>query len=236
MNNKYKVKLINKYQLAASTVAFEIEKPEAFIFMPGQTVDIGLLNSMDLATEDRKKIFAIASAPSEKNLLFITKLTGSLYKKNLDQLTNNDKLEITGPYGVFKIHENVTAPAVFLAGGIGISPFRSMIIDDKDHDFPHRMTLFFSNKDHQQIPFHYTFSNISHAHFQYIPTITEKTKGWQGEVGRINNRLIRKYIINIAEPYYYVAGPKQMVDSMKKMLLGLGVAMDHIKQSIFIGY
>ncbi|EKD22980.1 MAG: hypothetical protein ACD_83C00129G0001 [uncultured bacterium] len=236
MNNKYQVKLINKYQLATGTVAFEIEKPEAFIFAPGQTIDVSLLHSTDLEIKERKRIFAIASSPLEKNLLFITKMTHSLFKQKLDNLKINGTLEVAGPYGIFKIQENAQVPAVFIAGGVGIAPFRSMVINDKDRDFPHRITLFFSNKDSQKVPFHYTFSNISHAHFQYVPTISGQTTDWQGEVGRINRQMIQKYILNFTEPIYYLAGPKQMVESMKKMILGLGVSADHIKQSIFIGY
>lgn len=236
MNNKYQVKLINKYQLATGTVAFELQKPEAFVFVPGQTLDVSLLNSTDLDIKERKRIFAIASSPLEKNLLFITKMTDSVFKQKLNNLKMNDFLEVAGPYGIFKIHEDAQVPAVFIAGGIGIAPFRSMIINDKDHDFPHRTLLFFSNKDNQKIPFHYTFSNINHAHFKYVPTITGQAVDWQGEVGRINNQMIRKYIINLTEPIFYLAGSKQMVESMKKMILGLGVAADNIKQSIFIGY
>lgn len=236
MNNKYQVKLINKYQLATGTVAFEIQKPGAFIFVPGQTLDVSLLNSIDVDIKERKRIFAIASSPLEKNLLFITKLTDSLFKQKLDKLTINDSLEIAGPYGIFKISEDARVPAVFIAGGIGIAPFRSMVINDKDHDFPHRITLFFSNKDSQKIPFHYTFSNINHAHFQYVPTITDQIADWQGEVGRINSQIIRKYVLNFTEPIYYLTGSKQMVESMKKMILGLGLSADKIKQSIFVGY
>lgn len=236
MNNKYQVKLINKYQLATGTVAFEIQKPEAFIFVPGQTLDVSLLDSTDLDIKERQRIFSIASSPLEKNLLFITKITDSLFKQKLDNLKINDSLEVGGPYGIFKIHENAQIPAVFIAGGIGIAPFRSMIINDKDHDFPHRILLFFSNKDSQKILFHFTFSNINHAHFQYIPTITDQAADWQGEVGRINSQMIQKYILNLTEPIYYLAGSKQMVESIKKMILGLGVSADRIKQSIFIGY
>lgn len=234
-DNKFQVKLINKHQIAQDAVAFEIEKPDSFRFVPGQTIDVALNQLPQFDPKVNKRIFSIASAPSEKNLMFATKLTGSIYKKALNKIKINDNLGIDGPYGVFKLHRDAKSPAVLIAGGIGITPFRSMILDARDHDFPHQIWLFYSNSNNP-IPFHYTISNINHAHFKYIPTITGNAESWYGEVGRINSQLIRKYIINVFEPFYYLAGPSKMVEAIKKMLLGLGVLPDHVKQSIFIGY
>jgi ferredoxin-NADP reductase len=228
--------LINKHFLDENTIAFEIEKPDSFNFIAGQTIDISLTDNELSDPKGNKRIFSIASSPSEKNLLFATRLSGSVFKNKLNSIKINDQLEIAGPFGAFKLHPDVTIPAVFIAGGIGITPFRSMILAAQDHDFPHKIFLFFSNNDSEKIPFHYTFSNINHAHFQYIPTITDKAERWTGEVGRIDSDLIRKYFLNVNEPIYYLAGPNQMVNSMKKMILGFGVPPDHIKQSIFIGY
>lgn len=234
VNNQFQVKLINKHLIAEDAVAFEIEKPDSFRFVPGQTIDVTINYLSQSDSKSNKRIFSIASAPSEKNLMFAIKLTDSTYKKELNKIKINDNLEIAGPHGVFKLHRDTKSPAVFIAGGIGITPFRSMILDEKDHDFPHRIWLFYSNSNNP-IPFHYTISNINHAHFKYIPTITGDAGNWHGEVGRINDQLIRKYIINIFEPIYYLAGPSKMVEAMKKMLHGLGVLPDHVKQSIFIG-
>ena len=137
------------------------------------------------------------------------------------------------------IDKNDKRPLVFIAGGIGITPFLSIIRDQKHKNFPRRITLFYSNRRPEDTTFKKELESIQHNNFQLICTITnlaESKKKWTKETGRISAGLIKKYITDIKEPVYYIVGLLEMVADMRKMLIDLEVGEEQIKIESFGGY
>jgi ferredoxin-NADP reductase len=143
--------------------------------------------------------------------------------------------------GSFTLHKNSAKPAVFLAGGIGITPFSS-IVRQADYDrAPHKLYLFYSNRRAEDGCFIDVLQNLqkTNPNFSFIATITDVpglNKTWNGETGRINRDMLSKYLDDLRGPIYYIAGPPAMVGGMRKMLVESGVDEDDIRTDEFAGY
>jgi ferredoxin-NADP reductase len=143
--------------------------------------------------------------------------------------------------GSFTLHKNSAKPAVFLAGGIGITPFSS-IVRQADHDHaPHELYLFYSNRRPEDAPFIEVLQNLekTNPNFSFIATMTNMAhskKTWNGETGRINKEMLSKYLNDLRGPIYYIAGPPAMVNGLRKMLVASNVDEDDIRSDEFAGY
>jgi ferredoxin-NADP reductase len=143
--------------------------------------------------------------------------------------------------GSFTLHQNVTKPAVLLAGGIGITPFRSMIHDITARNPPRSIWLFYSNNCPEEAAFlddlHTVASTVPTFHF--VPTMTSRAESkplWRGETGRIDREMMKRHLTDLHGPVYYVAGPPGMVTAMREMLVAAGVDEDDIRSEEFSGY
>jgi ferredoxin-NADP reductase len=143
--------------------------------------------------------------------------------------------------GSFTLHKNSGKPAVFLAGGIGITPFIS-ILRQTDHDrLPHRVHLFYSNRRPEDTPFLETLQMLekSNPSFHLVCTMTQMLQSkmeWKGETGLINQEMLTKHLTSLQGPIFYVAGPPAMLAGMRQMLVGTNVAEDDIRTEDFAGY
>ena len=124
----YIVQLKNREEVAHGTMAFHFEKPTGFEFKPGQSVDVTLLDPPPMDAEGAIRTFSIASAPYENELVVATRMRDTSFKRVFATLPLGTEMKLEGPSGSFTLHKNAAKPAVFLAGGIGITPFRSMEI------------------------------------------------------------------------------------------------------------
>jgi len=125
-------------------MAFQFEKPPGFDFKPGQSVDVTLLNPPETDAEGNVRTFSIASAPFEDQLRFATRMRDTAFKRSLKKMPLGTVVNMDSAMGSFTLHKNSAKPAVFLAGGIGITPFSS-IVRQADHDHaPHKLYLFYS--------------------------------------------------------------------------------------------
>src|SRR5262249_60368327 len=115
--------------VAEGTMAFRFDKPAGFIHRAGQTLDFTLIDPPETDAEGNTRTFSIASAPDDAEIAIATRMRGSAFKRVLGSVPLGTKVGAEGPFGSFTLHNNVSKPGVFLAGGIGITPFRSMIRD-----------------------------------------------------------------------------------------------------------
>ena len=233
----YQVNLESKQEIAFQTNSFIFSKPSDFNYQAGQFVNICLTG---LDKKDQKRAMSLASSPNDNYLMIAMRMTNSAFKAKIDSLPLGSQIAIEGPLGEdLIIDKNDKRPLVFIAGGIGITPFLSIIRDQKHKNFPRRITLFYSNRRPEDTTFKKELESIQHNNFQLICTITnlaESKKKWTKETGRISAGLIKKYITDIKEPVYYIVGLLEMVADMRKMLIDLEVGEEQIKIESFGGY
>src|SRR5512136_3111212 len=142
----YRVRLLDKTEIAEGTLAFSVEKPEGFQFTAGQAAELMLLDPPETDDEGNFRTFSIVAAPSEGVLTFATRLRDTAFKRVLRRMAPGAAIQVDGPFGSFNLHKNRDKPAVFLAGGIGITPFMSMIRDATRSADPRLLYLFYSNR------------------------------------------------------------------------------------------
>jgi ferredoxin-NADP reductase/nitrite reductase/ring-hydroxylating ferredoxin subunit len=198
--------------------------------------------------------FTISSSPTENFIMFSTRIRDSPYKKRLSTLEKSTKVKVRGPEGQFVLHQDYTKPAVFLSGGIGVTPFRSMIKYATDMQLPIKIIMFDSNRNRNNIIFKKEFDEWAslNKNLKIIYTISEKdqndeqssslstaTDDWKGEYGRINKAMILKYVdINVLnDSIFYICGPPNMLKAMQILLQeDLEIAKERIKVEEFTGY
>ncbi|PIR89183.1 MAG: oxidoreductase [Candidatus Harrisonbacteria bacterium CG10_big_fil_rev_8_21_14_0_10_40_38] len=235
----YTVKLISKREVAKGTMLFEFSRPDGFEFRAGQFCEWKIFNPAYNDDEGSLRSFSICSPPEEKNLWIVTRIRKSAFKRSLDELPMGAEIQMDGPFGNLVLHGRDEKPAVFLTGGIGITPFFSMIGDIAHKKLSHKITMFYSNRTFGSTAFFDELKSFQeeNKNFVFVPTFTdEATSSWDGERGFIDEAMIRRYVDNIALPIYYIAGPPQMTSSMWQMLKGMGVHEDDIKMEEFPGY
>jgi ferredoxin-NADP reductase len=237
----YQSKLLSRFEVAEGTLAFQFEKPSQFDFKPGQFADVTIPNPAETDSAGNARTFSIASAPFEPHLLFATRVRDSAFKRSLKKIPLGTEMKIDPPIGSFTLHKNSAKPAVFLAGGIGITPFLS-IVRQADHDrLPHKLHLFYSNPRPEDVAFLDTLQMLekSNPNFQLVCTMTampRSQKEWKGETGLISQEMLSRHLASLDGPIYYIAGPPAMVADMGKMLVGANVNEDDIRTEEFGGY
>lgn len=232
------VTLIDSAIIAEGTKRFQFSKPDAFSFRAGQYIDLTLASGL-------KHAFSIASPPLHNGeindeLLIATRMRGSAFKKELDALEPGDGVQIDGPFGSFFLHENAARPAVFLAGGIGVTPFYSIVQDAAYRKLPHKIVMLFSNKRPEDAPFLENLTQLAaeYSNFTFVPTmdaLATSKEVWLGEAGRIDQAMVKKYLPE-GQPIFYTAGPPGMVTAMRTLLNSMGVSDDDIRFEEFSGY
>src|ERR671919_407897 len=193
--------------------------------------------------------FTISSSPTENFIMFSTRIRESPYKKRLSTLEKGAKVKVRGPEGQFVLHQDYSKPAVFLSGGIGVTPFRTMIKYATDKQLPLKIVMFDSNKNRNSILFKKDFdewANIN-KNLKIIYTISNDEKqqssstanDWKGEYGRIDKAMILKYLdTNILNnSIFYICGPPGMLKAMQSLLQDdLEIPKERIKVEEFTGY
>lgn len=234
-----RIKPNKKEMIAEDTMAFHWEMPEGFEFKAGQLTHIKLINPEETDDEGNKRALSLAYAPSEKEIVTATRLRDSAFKRVLRNLSIGNEVEFDGANGSFTLHKTESTPAVFVIGGIGITPIRSMIAEATHQHTNHDLTLFYSNKTPADAAFMDDFEAFdeSNPNFKFVPVMTRaKEDEWDGEHGHIDSDLLKRHVLDINAPIYYLSGPGKMVEAMQKMLVDAGVNEDNIRSEEFAGY
>lgn len=237
----HKVRLIARKAVCAGTSAFYFTKPEGFTFEPGQFANFTLLRAAESDLGGSTRTFSIASAPHEKNLMVAMRLRATTFKQTLSSLPIGAEVLLQGPYGRMTLPKNGARPAVLLAGGIGITPFRSLIWNASESLSPPRIFLFYSARAPEEAAFIEELQEMERHNGRYklICTITQPEKvktPWRGETGRISIEMLSKWTPDLSVPMYYIAGPPEMVTGTRDMLMGAGIPEGDIRAEEFAGY
>ena len=237
----YEAMLLNRVEVADDTMSFHFEKPPGFEFRPGQSTDLTLVSPPETDSEGNVRTFSIASAPFEDQLMFTTRMRDTAFKRSLKTVPLGTSLKMEQAIGSFTLHNNSKKSAVLMAGGIGITPFFS-IVKQADHErLPHRLYLFYSNRRPEDAPFLESLGKLeeSNPNFRLIATMTEMHRSkrkWEGETGLIDKAMLSRYVNDLRGPIFYIAGPPRMVSEIRKMLLASSVNEDDIRADEFAGY
>jgi ferredoxin-NADP reductase/nitrite reductase/ring-hydroxylating ferredoxin subunit len=197
--------------------------------------------------------FSLASSPTEEEIMISTRIRDTPYKKRLSSLKIGSKAKVSKPLGKFVLHDDYSKPAVLLSGGIGVTPFRSMIKYATDKQLPMSIVLFDSNRNVPNTLYKEKFDEClnRNKNLKIVYTITEKeddnqtssaidvSKEWKGERGRIDKAMLTKYLNDneITNSIFYICGPPNMVNAMKELLQeGLQIPKDRIRIEEFTGY
>lgn len=239
--NGYTATLIERRLVAEGTMAFHFDKPPQFVFTPGQFVDVTLLQPTETDAAGDSRAFSIASAPHEDTIMVATRLRETAFKRELQRMPLGSTVRMEGPFGTLVLHSDQTRPAVFLAGGIGITPFRSIVVHAALQRSPQRLVLFYSNRRPEDAAFLEELQSLEdkNPRYRFVGTMTEperSSKRWQGETGYLNADLLSKYLVQIERPMYYVVGPPGMVVALRAMLKEKGVDGSDIRIETFAGY
>lgn len=238
---KFSVALLDRVDLAQGTIGCYFEKPKDFSFLAGQYVDMILKNPPYKDDEGNVRTFTLASSPTEQHLLIATRLRNSAFKNSLKDMPVGAKVEIEGPMGDLVLPKDAARPVVLLAGGIGITPFRSMLKYAADRNLPHRLFLFYSNRRPEDAPFldellSWQGVNPRYRCFATMTEIKESKVPWHGLEGYIDAAMIRAHLDEPARAHYYIAGPPAMVTSMRVVLEEMHVPDNQIHTEEFSGY
>lgn len=233
---------VKKEQLAKDTYSFYFGSTNTdFNFLPGQYIRMTLaIKNPDNRGDSRP--FTIASSPLEKDHIIITtKIIKSSFKKRLAKLLPGEKVKFFGPMGGFVLKEEERENKVFLAGGIGITPFHSMVTfaNAKKLSVPITLIVSFSTTD--DLIFYKELSDIAKRNpfIKIVYTVSHPEGSgirWMGEMGRISKGVIKKYVQDIFKPQYFIVGPPAMVAAIEEVVRGMGVASERIFIENFTGY
>ena len=205
------------------TLALKPEK--AFLFKAGQFCFLRLKKDKLYGRHP----FTISSSPKEDGLRFTLKLTGK-FTKALSELKNGEEVIVDGPFGIFTI-EDRSKDLVFIAGGVGIAPFMSMLRNKIEDNKTQNITLLYGSKTKEDIIYREQLDDIKKDWFKRVYVLSDTfsfSKTYESETGYINKEIIKKYVRNINSSLFYICGPEPMKNTIKKALNELGVN----KQSI----
>ena len=208
-------------------------------FRPGQYFWVTLLDPpFDDEKGPRRHISAVTS-PNERGVLGLcTRLRDSAFKRSLAELPIGAEVEVEQPKGTFVLPDETDLPFVFLAGGIGITVFRSMLRYIAEEQLPHRVTLVYSNRDRESAPFLDELAELERSQdwLHVVLTMTDDP-GWDGELRRIGPELLRDQLgAELGSFRYLLAGPPRMVEGVAEQLRWAGVPDEQIASERFSGY
>src|SRR6266481_3050069 len=236
----YESALLGRTEVAEGTMAFQFEKPKDFVFKAGQHIDLTLSGSQPGPSHGLTHTFSIASSPLDEELVVTTRMRTTVFKQAISILPIGSRARIEGPMGSFSLHNNTARPAVFLAGGIGITPFLSMVSHATAEKLRHPIVLFYANRYLEDAAFIDALWKLERANprFRFVPTLTRvaNNHGWKGKIGRISSEMLLTHVGILRGPIYYIAGPPTMVAAARRTLSEVGVDEDDIRTEEFAGY
>jgi len=213
-----------KVPLVGDLASFRFAKPEGFTYAAGQWFTI----TIPAPSGPMKKPFTYSSSPSEPFLQMTTRLSGSDFKNALDALTPGTEVEMQGVFGNFTLKPGLTKLA-FLAGGVGVTPIRSILrhlMDTGGGDL--EVVVFYGNLNEDNIPFKEEFEEFERKlpGVRVVHVLMQPSDVWTGHKGFITAEVIGEELGDATAWTFYTSGPPPMVAAMRKALEALGVPQE----------
>lgn len=227
--------------VAEGTMAFHFERPADFHFKAGQTLDLILPATITGDGQAARHTFSIVSAPHENGLTIATRMRGSPFKQAMAALAVGAHVELDGPFGALTLHHDRKRPAILVAGGIGITPFVSILRQAAKEGLAQSFILIYSNRRPEDAAFLEELRGPEKEmeNLQLIATMTQvaqSKQAWSGKTGQIDGGMLKPLAAGQLAPIYYLAGPPGFVDAMHGLLNEGAVDDDDIRSEGFYGY
>lgn len=215
--------------VAEETLEVSFERPAGFTFEAGQYVQVRLPKLLCRDPKGPSRVFSITSSPLDDERVSIAyRDTGSGFKQTLRELPIGEKVMIEGPHGFNTLPRDASRPVVFVAGGIGITPFLSMLrfADQTDRAVP-RVTLLYANRNRK-----------SAAYLEEVDELARRSARLtlRNHFGIVDEATIRRSVGDLAAPRWHIAGPPAMVDAVRGTLHSMGVDPPDVHFEEFVGY
>jgi len=228
-----------KLEVAKGTllVVFDLQGEEVD-FRPGQYFWVELPNRGYDDEKGLRRHISVVTSPTERGVLGLcTRMRDTAFKNTLAELEVGDAVDVEQPKGDWQLPEDTRKHYVFVAGGIGITVFRSMLRYIADTGEPYQVTLVYSNRDRESTPFLDELQRLEAeiAGLRLVLTMTDD-EGWDGEARRVSREMLTDHLGDLSEPTYLVAGPPAMVESVVESLADAGLPEDQVLPDRFSGY
>ena len=208
-------------------------------FQPGQYFWVTLLEPPYEDEKGPRRHISVATSPNDWGVLGLaTRLRDSAFKRSLAELEVGAEVEVEHPKGDFVLPTETDLPYVFVAGGIGITVFRSMLLYIAEEDLPHRVTLVYSNRDRASAAFLDELTRLASErdNIDLVLTMTQDD-GWDGETRFVGPELLHDHLAGDLDGYrYLLAGPPAMVEAVTDSLRAAGIPDELIHPERFSGY
>jgi ferredoxin-NADP reductase len=229
-----------KREVAKGTLLVEFDLlGEEVDFTPGQYFWVTLLDPPYDDEKGPRRHITVVTSPNDRGVLGLaTRVRDSAFKRSLAELPVGTEVDVEQPKGDFLLPDDTEQEYVFIAGGIGITVFRSMLRYIAEENLPHRVTLVYSNRDVESTAFFSELKELESANpnLRLVLTMTEDPS-WDGESRRIDADFLRDHLGDDLGAFtYLVAGPPGMVEAMEKMLAEAGVPEEQVRPERFSGY
>ncbi len=212
---------------------------QPFEYRPGQYVFCEL-DELDFPDErGNRRHFTISSSPTEKDIvMFTTRIRGSGFKETLRQAPVGYEINIGTPLGYFVVPEKEAPHCVFIAGGIGVTPYRSILRYALDVKEPIDAVMLYFNHSSADIIFRQELEEIAQqmSTFALVNVLSDPEPGWKGEKGRLNEALLEKWVPDLNQRLFWISGPPPMVKAYKELVKQTGVGDEAIRTDSFAGY
>jgi ferredoxin-NADP reductase len=228
-------------ELAEGTMAFHFARPAGFDFQAGQSINLELIEPPETDAKGNRRTFSVASAPFESEITIATRMRDTAFKRVLKAMSSDTKVRLRGPTGRFTLDPADARPAAMIAGGIGVTPFVSIVRQAANEALRRKLCLIYSNRRPEDAAFLPELVALEgkNPNYRLVGTMTEMEKSampWKGERGFLDRALLERAVGDLAASTYYLAGPPGMVEAMKKLVLEAGVPQERIRTDEFFGY
>jgi ferredoxin-NADP reductase len=208
-------------------------------FRPGQYFFVTLPGVGEEDDKGLRRHITVVTSPNEKGVLgFATRMRDSAFKRTLRALPVGSQVEVEPPKGKFGLPEDPSRPLVFVAGGIGITVFRSMLRYISEERLPYRVTLIYSNRDRESTAFLDELRELENTlpNFRLILTMTQDAD-WEGETRKVDGEFVKDYLDDDLNQYtFLVAGPPVMAQGVQGALQEAGVQDENLIAERYSGY
>jgi ferredoxin-NADP reductase len=231
---KYETTIQSIIPRTHDVTSFRFPRPNELQYKPGQFFFVTIKQD----DKELTKHFSFSTSPTETDIIeFTKKLTDHEYSMALKKAKVGDWARIDAPYGKFTF-EGEHPKIALLCGGIGITPFISIIKNATDKNLPCKITLFYGCRTEEDIAFKTELEELANknSNFKVIVVLNQASPNWKGATGFVTAEIVQKELPDFKETMFFACGPPPMVAAMEGLVAKLGLPKEQLKLELFTGY